>query len=58
MNVYLLETPDDLAPGVYTIGLLVYDADSLEPLGLLDAAGQPAGVEATLGAVEVIDHEP
>ncbi|HXF64469.1 MAG TPA: glycosyltransferase family 39 protein [Caldilineaceae bacterium] len=53
-NVYLLEPPDDLPPGEYSIGLLVYDADTLEPLGLVDAAGNPAGVEATLGVVRLI----
>ena len=58
LNVYLLDVPDDLAPGPYTVGLLVYDGESLDPLELLDAAGNPAGVEATLGAIEVIEHEP
>jgi hypothetical protein len=33
----------------------VYDAETLEPLTLLDAAGQPAGQEATLGAIEVVN---
>ncbi len=58
MNVYLLEVPDDLAPGHYSIGLLVYDADTLEPLEVVDVAGNPAGVEATIGKVEIVEGEP
>jgi hypothetical protein len=53
LNVYSLPLPADLAPGSYTLGLLVYDADTLEPLTLLDAAGNGAGQEATLGALEI-----
>jgi hypothetical protein len=55
LNVYLLPLPPDLPQGPYTLGLLVYDAETLEPLTLLDAAGQPAGQEATLGAIEVVN---
>jgi mannosyltransferase len=58
LNVYLLDVPEDLATGQYTIGLLVYDADSMEPLGVVDSAGNPAGVEAAIGVVEVIESEP
>jgi hypothetical protein len=57
LNVYLLDVPADLAPGLYSIGLLVYDADTLEPLGMVDSAGNPAGVEAIIGTVEVIEGE-
>jgi mannosyltransferase len=53
LNVYFLPTAADLAPGLYTLRLLVYDAETLEPLTLVDDAGNPAGQEATLGAVEV-----
>jgi hypothetical protein len=53
LNVYSLPLPADLPPGTYSLGLLVYDADTLEPLTLLDAAGNPAGQEATLGSVEI-----
>jgi hypothetical protein len=56
LNVYLLEVPDDLAPGQYSIGLLVYDADTLEPVGVLDSAGNPAGVEATIGSLEIVER--
>jgi hypothetical protein len=49
----MLPLPADLAPGAYTLRLLVYDADTLEPLTLVDAAGSPAGQEATLGTIEV-----
>jgi hypothetical protein len=58
LNVYLLDVPDDLVRGQYTIGLLVYDADTLEPLGVVDAAGNATGVEATIGTVEVVEGEP
>jgi hypothetical protein len=51
LNVYLLEPPADLPAGEYRFGLLVYDGDTLEPLGTVDAAGNPAGVEATLGTI-------
>lgn len=54
LNVYLLEVPEDAAPGMYTIGLLVYDADTLEPLGAVDVAGNPNGIEPILGSVEVV----
>lgn len=53
LNVYLLPTPDDLPAGRYELRLLVYDADTLEPLTLADEAGNPAGQEAVLGAVEI-----
>ena len=55
LNVYLLDVPDDAAPGEYSIGLLVYDADTLEPLGVVDAAGNPVGVEATIGTIKIIE---
>ncbi|MCC6458453.1 MAG: hypothetical protein IT328_26120 [Caldilineaceae bacterium] len=58
LNVYLLDVPEDALPGEFTIGLLVYDADTLEPLGVVDGAGNPAGVEAMIGAVEVVESEP
>jgi hypothetical protein len=53
LNVYMLPLPPDLPPGAYTVQLLVYDADTLEPLTLLDAAGNPAGQEAAIGTIEV-----
>ncbi|MGL4651821.1 MAG: hypothetical protein ACRC1H_20600, partial [Caldilineaceae bacterium] len=53
LNVYLpaptSETP--LAPGAYTVRLLVYDTETLEPLTMLDEAGNPAGIETNLGTV-------
>lgn len=54
LNVYLLPTPGDLSAGEYLVRLLVYDEETLEPLGLVDAAGQPAGIEADLGKVQVV----
>lgn len=53
LNVYMLPLPPDLAPGTYNVGLLVYDADTLEAVTLVDEAGNPAGQEATIGTVEV-----
>ncbi len=57
LNVYLLELPADMPPGVAEIRALVYDADTLEPLTLVDAAGNPAGQEALLGSIGVIEKE-
>lgn len=54
LGVHLLTAPEDLAPGRYSVRLLVYDADTLEPLTWIDAAGAPAGIEPELGTV-VID---
>ncbi|MEZ4865292.1 MAG: glycosyltransferase family 39 protein [Caldilineaceae bacterium] len=53
LNVYLLELPSELGPGRYTVRLLVYLADTLEPLTLIDEAGNPAGIEAPIGEVEL-----
>lgn len=53
LNVYRVETADDLEPGTYMVRLLVYDADTLEPLSFVDEAGNPAGVETMIGEVEV-----
>ncbi len=53
LNVYRLRVPADLAPGRYSVRVLVYDADSLEPLTWIDAAGNPAGIEPEAGVVEV-----
>jgi mannosyltransferase len=53
LNVYRLSVPADLAPGRYSVRVLVYDADSLEPLTWIDAAGNPAGIEPEVGLVEV-----
>jgi hypothetical protein len=58
LNVYLLEVPSDLAPGVYDIGLLVYDADTLGPLDVLDEAGNASGIETVIGSVEIVEGEP
>jgi hypothetical protein len=51
LNVYLAAAEAPLAPGRYSVRLLVYDAETLEPLTLLDEAGNPAGIESTLGTV-------
>jgi mannosyltransferase len=53
LNVYRVETSEDLPPGTYNLRLLVYDADTLEPLGLVDEAGNPAGIEATIGSITI-----
>jgi len=51
LGVYLLTAPEDLAPGHYSVRLLVYHADTLAPLTWIDAAGNPAGIEPELGVV-------
>lgn len=53
LNVYLLQPQETLPPGVYQVRLLVYDADTLVPLEVVDAAGALAGQEALLGSVVV-----
>jgi hypothetical protein len=53
LNVYLLAPESPLAPGTYPVRLLVYDAETLEALTVLDQAGNPAGIEATLGEVTI-----
>ena len=53
LNVYQLDLPAELTAGAYAVRLLVYDAETLEPIALADAAGNPAGVEANLGTVMV-----
>jgi hypothetical protein len=53
INVYLLETSAELAEGDYELRLLVYDAETLEPLTMVDAADTPAGIEAPMGRVKV-----
>lgn len=53
MNVYMAQGDAPLAPGTYLARLLVYDADTMEALTVLDAAGDPVGIEATLGEVTV-----
>lgn len=57
LNVYLLSLPDDMTPGLAEIRVLVYDADTLEALTLVDAAGNPVGQEALLGAIRVVEKE-
>lgn len=57
LNVYLLVPDTPLPPGSYELRLLVYDADTLAPLDLADMAGNPAGIEATLGQVRIDPHQ-
>ena len=54
LNVYRLTTAAELEPGNYEIRLLVYNADTLEPLSFLDKADNPAGVEIKIGEVEFV----
>jgi mannosyltransferase len=53
LNVYLLTVPPEIGEGSLDVGLLVYHAETLEPLEVRDEAGNPAGVEAMLGVVKV-----
>jgi hypothetical protein len=55
LNVYKLDLPADLPVGRYTLQLLVYDADSLEPVEILDEAGNGAGIEVIIGEVGIGD---
>lgn len=52
-NVYRVPVPEDLEEGSYEVRLVVYDAETLEALPLVDEAGNPAGMEAVLGMVEI-----
>ena len=54
LNVYLLALENRLPAGEYTIRLLVYDAETLEPLTFIDEAGNPQGIEPRL----VTFHQP
>ncbi|MEZ4656012.1 MAG: hypothetical protein R2911_00395 [Caldilineaceae bacterium] len=53
LNVYRVDTEADLKPGPYELRLLVYDEETLEPLTLVDAAGNPAGQEAVIGFINI-----
>ncbi|MEM7131116.1 MAG: hypothetical protein AAF702_32640 [Chloroflexota bacterium] len=53
INVYSVTLPEDLARGSYEVRLLVYDAETLDPLTYVDLAGNPAGIEAVIGTVTV-----
>jgi hypothetical protein len=57
LNVYTVPIPADLPPGAYEIRLLIYDAETLAPLTYVDLAGNPAGIEATLGRVRVTNDQ-
>ena len=58
LDSWMGKTPDPPLPvGQYEIKVLVYDAETLEPLGLQDAAGTPTGIEATLGQVRIEQAE-
>ncbi|MCB0185492.1 MAG: hypothetical protein KDE31_14580, partial [Caldilineaceae bacterium] len=52
LNLYLLALPTDLPEGRYAVRLLVYDAETLAPLSIVDGAGNPTGVEEDVGTVE------
>ena len=43
LNVYRLQTEETIEPGTYEVRLLVYDADTLEPLGFVDEAAIQRG---------------
>lgn len=58
LNVYLLETETEWPAGDYTLGLLVYDADTLEPLGATDGSGADVGVEVILDQITLSAAQP
>lgn len=53
LNVYTLPLPADLPAGSYELRLLVYDAETLDGVELVDEAGNPAGFEPVIGEVEI-----
>lgn len=55
LNVYAIPVPPELPAGTYEARLLIYDEESLVPLTHVDLAGNPAGIEAVIGEVQVID---
>lgn len=55
LNVYAVPIATDLPSGTYEVRILVYDEESLEPLTYVDLAGNPAGVEAVIGNIEVAE---
>jgi len=52
-----LDVPPTLPPGDYTLRLLVYDAETLAPLDVLNVAGNPEGVELDLGSLRITRSE-
>jgi len=48
LNVYKLQAPIDLPAGEYEIRLLVYDAESLEPVGIVDGNQNHHGIEIAI----------
>lgn len=56
LGVYLLTTPDPLAPGQYSLRLLVYDAETLAPLTWMDQAGNPVGIEPELTTISICER--
>lgn len=53
-----VELPQDLAPGRYDVDVLVWDTGDQRNLSVVDATGQPTGIAARLGQVEVIAPPP
>jgi len=48
-----VELPADLAPGRYDVDVLVWDTAAQRNLSVVDSGGQPMGIAARLGQVEV-----
>jgi hypothetical protein len=53
LNVYQLALPPDLPDGYYSLKLLVYDEETLDPIEVVDEAGNGAGIEVEIGQVEI-----
>ena len=57
LNVYMLDLPDELPSGQYTLRLLVYDAETLEPLALVNPPDPAFGLEAELGTLQIVEQD-
>src|SRR5690606_38198077 len=50
---FLLALPPGIPPGTYELVATLYDKDTLQPVVVLDAAGQAAGTEHVVATVQV-----
>jgi mannosyltransferase len=57
LNVYLLDLPADLAPGLYELRVVVYDEITLASLGAFDPEGAFMGPEGMLGHLQIREND-